>query len=378
MTAALLSLSGCFTGTFLAGQPCADDLDCGPNLSCDEGRCAGATAGPATTSTSDPTTSTTAEPTTSSTTTTAESTSTTAEPTTSTTTAEPSTTDASTTDASTTDASTTGSTCGVGRCEMIDVLIVLDNSPSMSGKGNTLLSIIVAYAEILFPLLGEACSVHIGAITTNVFANNQPPCDQLGALNRGEDGEPCPFAEGKPYATTADLKDVPSFNCLLTVGAQGDPNERPIDTVYQSFGAALNNDCNGGFHREGALLLILLATDEDDGEKNDLQGHEGSDIILPNLWTSAISVAKGGNKNLYIAAVLGDADQEATACPWDPLAGPDGTGASPAPTLRAAIEKLPPQNRVIGSICDPEPDPKNYYPLFDEANQEIRALCDLP
>jgi hypothetical protein len=225
-------------------------------------------------------------------------------------------------------------------------------------------------------MLKEACSVHIGTITTNVFANNQPPCDQLGALNRGEDGEPCPFAEGKPYATSADLNDIPAFNCLLTVGAQGNPDERPLDAVYQTFGASLNNGCNGGFHREGSFLIVLIATDEDDGEKGDPQGHKGSDIILPSLWTGALSVAKDGHPNLYIAAVLGDEDQAATACPWDPLAPPDGAGASPSPTLRSAIEQLPAENRVIGSICDPEPQPGNYYALFEEATQEIRALCD--
>ena len=35
--------AACFSGTFLAGQPCSSDADCGPELRCEEGRCGGAT-----------------------------------------------------------------------------------------------------------------------------------------------------------------------------------------------------------------------------------------------------------------------------------------------------------------------------------------------
>ena len=375
-TAALVALPGCFTGNFLAGQPCQVDAECGPNLACEDGRCAGATAGDpsgsstTTTATTSTTSTTTTDPTTS--TTLPETTldpSTSIEPTT--TAADPTTEITSTT----VDPSTTGPACGVGTCEMIDVLIVLDNSPSMGSKYETLLSIIVAYGDVLFPLLKDACSVHIGTVTTNVFAKNVPPCDLLGALVRTDGGEPCPFAEGFPYATSADLNNLPAFNCLLTVGSQGDPDERPMDAVYQGFGAPLNSFCNGGFHREGSFLIVLLATDEDDGEKGDAQGHKGSTILPANIWAGAIGVAKGGVENLYVGAVLGDPDPNDTACPWDPLAGADGSGASPAPILRGAIESLPPGNHAIGSICNPEPLPTDYYSFFEEVAAEVKSLC---
>ena len=56
-----LVLGACFTGGFLAGQPCMSDADCGPSLNCDGGFCGGASAG----QTGAPeTTSTTVEPTT--------------------------------------------------------------------------------------------------------------------------------------------------------------------------------------------------------------------------------------------------------------------------------------------------------------------------
>jgi hypothetical protein len=374
MTAALLSLSGCFTGTFLAGQPCADDLDCGPNLRCEEGRCAGATAGDPTSSTSaDPTTSTTAAE---STTTAAEST-TTAEPTTSTS-SDPTTSTTAESTTSTTDPSTTGPSCGVGGCEMIDVLIVLDNSPSMSSKFDTMLSLVVGFGEVLFPLLKQFCSVHLGTITSNVFKNNVAPCDQIGAMVRAEGGGPCPFAEGKPYATSADLNNLPAFNCILTTGAQGDPNERIYDSIYKSFGD-LDLLCNGGFHRPGAFLVVLIATDEDDGEGDDPQGHKGSDELPHAIWANTLALLKDTNldslDNLYIAAVLGDEDQDSSACPWSPLEGSDGQGASPAPFLRAFLEKFPAENRVIGSLCNPDPDPSDFTPMFDEAVKEIKSLC---
>jgi hypothetical protein len=263
---------------------------------------------------------------------------------------------------------------------MIDVLIVLDNSPSMSSKLDTLLSIIVAYGEVLFPHAQSrpARCTSAPSPATSSSQQRQPPCDQIGAMVRAEGGGPCPFAEGKPYATSADLNNLPAFNCILTTGAQGDPNERIYDSIYKSFGD-LDLLCNGGFHRPGALLVVLIATDEDDGEGDDPQGHKGSDELPHAIWANTLALLKDTNldslDNLYIAAVLGDEDQDSSACPWSPLEGSDGQGASPAPFLRAFLEKFPAENRVIGSLCNPDPDPSDFTPMFDEAVKEIKSLC---
>jgi hypothetical protein len=66
---------------------------------------------------------------------------------------------------------------------MIDVLIVLDNSPSMASKLHTLLSIVVAYGEVLFPHAESrpARSTSAPSPPTSSSQQRQPPCDQLGA-----------------------------------------------------------------------------------------------------------------------------------------------------------------------------------------------------
>lgn len=380
-----LPLLGCFTGNFLAGQPCMNDSDCGPNLRCEEGRCGGATASAGEVSTS-ATTMTTMSPTTSSAGTSSPVTSSASEATggsggtTSTTgVVTTATTSAAMTSSSTTGDATTGAGCGIGRCEMIDVLLILDDSPSMASKQTALYAMLQGIADFIFPLLEEACSVHIGLITTDEYAKNPEECRVLGALTRGPDGQPCPFVEGNVYATKPDLADPPSFNCAIAVGAEGDPNERPYDALYRSLVASLNDNCNQGFHRDGALLIVILATDEDDGDKDDPQGHPGSTLVPTDQWLGALELLKaGGLDNLYIAAVLGDENPMATECPWMPLDGVDGSGASPAPVLRSFLAQFPAEQRVVGSICKPMAVPGDYVPMWDELVGEVRDFCGAP
>lgn len=371
-----LALGACFTGGFLAGQPCMSDADCGPSLRCTDGVCGGATAGPEPTTT----TTTTGEPTTTTTTippTTDTSGTSTGAPTTSTT--EPATTEpaASTSTegpTTTSEGSTTGGGCGLGRCKDIDMLLVIDNSPSMNGKGPILLSAMLAFSEVVTASLQQACSLHFGVITTDAYQQNPTGCRKLGALVRANsDGEPCNFTEGLPYATLPDLETPINLSCMFSVGAGGSGDEKPFDALFASFKPEQNVDCNAGFHRPGAILLVLLATDEDDDDK-DAQGNSGSDDLLPSLWQSTLSALKNGGDDLYVLGLLGDEDPNTTACPWDPLAGPDGTGAESAPILRKFIQSFPEDRHTIDSLCR-MPDPAEFTAMAKEIQNELVAAC---
>ncbi len=378
-----VALGGCFGGAFLAGQPCLADADCGPKLRCEVGRCGGV-RGETTGTTSDagPTTETTATPTEelplpTTDLTTGDGSSTTApvEPSTGTTTSPSQTTGEAPGTSSTGDDpdTTTGPSCGLGQCSNIDILFVIDNSRSMSGKGDTYAALMLSAIDTLFPVFDTLCSVHLGFITTDEYANNPEECRKLGALVQADtDGNPCVYHEGHPYATLADFNDLPAIACAAVVGTDGDSNERQIDAILASF--LLNDQCNGGFHRPDATLVVILLTDEDDGSP-DPQGHSGSDNIPPNFWPNAVQVAKK-DQAFYFGAVLGDVDQEATACPWQPLVGADGSGASPAPGLRTFLTALGPAKHAVASICQPEPDPENFVPFMSEVLTDLGTICD--
>ncbi len=357
-----LAPAACFTGGFLAGQPCASDADCGPSLRCELGVCGGPSgeASSSSSSTSDAPTGTSTSATSTSGVTSGG-------------TSSGSSTSPSTGSSSSGDA-TTGATCGLGRCKDLDLLFVVDNSPSMGTKGQVLLAAVLAFGNVLTPTLREACSIHLGLVTTDDYLYNPPGCQTLGALVQADTaGNPCVFAEGLPYATEADLENPANLACLFGVGTDGSGDERPMDAVFSIFKASLNQGCNAGFHRKDAILAVVIATDEDDDD-NDQQGHDGSTDFDEAFWPSVLTNFKGGVEDLYVLGLLGDPDQQTTSCPWMPAAGADGLGAEAAPNLRGFIESFPPEHQEVGSLCR-APDPVVYEPLMQKILADLQAIC---
>lgn len=365
----LVGLGACFTGGFLMGQPCTSDADCGPSLACEGGFCGGP-AGTEPSTTQAPTTdpSTTQVPTTGPGTSTGDGVSTS---TGTTAVVDPSTT------TGTTDDSSTGPTCGYGRCTDIDLVVVVDNSPSMIDKSNTLLSALLSFQKYIEPEITQACSVHLGVTTTDTaYQYNPPECQKAGALVQVDyDGNACVTDEGHPYATLSDLDDLAPLLCLIRVGAQGAVDERPIEVMFELFNSTNNNPdkCNEGFIRTDAQMVIVLATDEDDDDF-DAQGNNGS-IQPPTIWHDGL-VALKDEKDLLMIGLLGDDDQAATACPWDPLAPPDGAGAEASPKLKEFLATFPPEHAVVGSLCQPE-DPGVYDALMMDVQAKLRAMCEV-
>lgn len=358
-----LALGACFTGGFLAGQPCASDGDCGPMLRCVDGVCGGKTTDPTTgppATTADPTTTTGQPDTTTGGSTTGA--------TTTTETTAPLTTGP---DPSTSTDATTGPACGIGRCKDIDLLMVIDDSPSMGNKTSTLLAALIAFGDTIVPALQDACSVHIGMTTTGKYAQNPPECQLYGALVRADsNGNQCQFTEGHPYATLPDLASPMSLVCPISVGSGGDADEAPIDAMLGAFKAEVNNGCNDGFLRPESFLTLVLVTDEDDDD-DDAQGHSGSNDLLENLWYGAFTTLKGGVDDMYMVGLLGDDIQ---ACTWLPNVGDDGFGVEPTPHLRQFIESFPADHYALDTLCK-TPDSAVYAELMKEVLTEIYAAC---
>jgi hypothetical protein len=366
----VLGLGACFTGGFLAGQPCQSDADCGPSLACDGGFCGGTSgAGTSTTAPVTTGTSTTTVPTT-----TGSETSTGGDTTTTggtTTTGDP------TTGPVTTDDSTTGPTCGLGRCADLDLVVVVDNSPSMGDKANTLLAALLSFEKYVAPEITQACSIHMGVTTTDLaYQFNPPECQLPGALVQVDfDGNVCETVEGTPYATLADLDELASLLCLIRVGAQGSNDERPIESMLEVFNPNVNDldQCNKGFVRKDTPMVMIIAADEDDDD-NDAQGNSGSNIPT-SLWHDSLTTLKP-EEDLLMIGLLGDDDQMTTMCPWMPLADADGSGAEASPALQSFFASFPPDHSVVGSLCQP-PDAGIYDALMMEVRDKLRIMCEV-
>jgi hypothetical protein len=186
-----------------------------------------------------------------------------------------------------------------------------------------------------FKDLPMGCPVTLGAGKTN------DPLDN-----------PCNFASGEAYMTDAEPDLEVAFTCAAKVGAGGDGNERPMEAMTESIGPLVApGECNEGFLRDDAILVVTFITDEED------MGSMGS----PATWKQALLDAKYGNEDaIVMLGLLGDADVPGGVC---------SDQADPAPLLRQFAESF--TNGQWGSVCEPD-----YTPFFVEAVDTIDFACD--
>ncbi len=178
----------------------------------------------------------------------------------------------------------------------LDILFLIDNSPSMASKQTVLVRNFPEMMSRLQQLPGGLPEVHIGVVSSDMGAGTQPAGSNwrfLGdrGLLWGNDPSPgaiatvaggtangCgldpgarwiediwrPDGSGRERNYTGELTDV--FACLANaVGVNGSPYPHPL----QALRVALNpqagiNEANIGFLRPNAYLAIVLIADEDD------------------------------------------------------------------------------------------------------------------
>lgn len=189
-------------------------------------------------------------------------------------------------------------------CLKVDLLFVVDNSSSMKDEQDNLVASFPGFVQEIQQQLVDAESLHIGVVSTDKYEGNENPCDGvLGGLVTQTDGsnssnQYCgPFVSGKRYMTEQD--DLATrFACAAQVGTSGDSNEKPLQAALRALGPDLAQpgQCNEGFVREDALLVLVVITDEEeDGSSGD-----------PPDWFNELVALKGGiETNIVTLALIG-------------------------------------------------------------------------
>jgi hypothetical protein len=160
----------------------------------------------------------------------------------------------------------------------IDILFMIDNSPSMEQEQNNLGRNFPAFIDELKKIPGGLPSVHIGVISSDLGAGSTALAGGCGRVtgdrgvlqvkaNCGITGAD-KFLKSEPNGTanptvnfTGDLGTV--FSCMAKLGVTGCGYEHQLQSTRFALYESITPD-NKGFLRENAFLAIIFITDEDD------------------------------------------------------------------------------------------------------------------
>jgi hypothetical protein len=312
---------------------------------------------------------------------------------------------------------------GIG-CSAVDFLFVIDNSGSMADEQQALIDSVPAFVTSIQERLPPGSgSFHIMVVDVDAWvyagcedgcqraadceAMNQGTCDcgypcalrtlctaggtqggdyvcgvsqpaecedVMGAgivRPRGRDSSDraCNFATGRRYMNNLEPDLHTAFECAARVGTNSSVGEKPMESMVEAIaGTGAVAECNAGFLRDDAVLVITVITDEDDNgpHAGDLEGDSKG---TPHEWFEAIVAAKGGNEKAIVAlGLIGDTDQPNPICqPLDPYTY---EGAEPAPRIRQFVEMFGPRGKVASVCAD------SYQSFFMQTVETIGMACD--
>jgi len=168
--------------------------------------------------------------------------------------------------------------------QKLDILFVIDDSDSMEANQAEVQRQLYVFMDELRQSGGIDQSMHVGVISTSVYVFPEAPLphDKFCGVKPFEGENYCP--EGGrllPLATSAHEQSrrilrsdregfMEDFQRRINRGISGSPQETPFEAVRMALLSEevakkpLSEGGNAGFLREGARLLIVVLTDEDD------------------------------------------------------------------------------------------------------------------
>lgn len=248
-------------------------------------------------------------------------------------------------------------------CRKVDFLFIVDNSGSMSAQQAQLLASFPGFITAMQDALaGVVDSYHVGVLTSDNYNGNAPGCTTIGDLvtqtsGFGALGQVCtPFDDGGRFATENDDLEE-KFPCMAQVGTSGSPIEQPVTALIASFDPAKRGagDCNEGFLRDDAILVVVIVTDDPPMAPDFDDAHPSTDTTH---WYDDVIAAKNDDPEALV--VIG-------FIPWNDLSCIFG---GESPNLIGFIDSFGKQG-VKASICEPD-----FGPIFASTIETIVTTCE--
>lgn len=165
--------------------------------------------------------------------------------------------------------------------QKLDILFVIDNSNSMREEQEAVARELTAFVDEIKKAGGVRQDFNVGVITTSVYQHSSQNGvvffreypTQSGRLqpvpDRSADGGVTLGTGTQRVLTGEDPDLVDKFSRLVQQGVAGSGQETPFEAVRLALLSdlikkPLAEGGNGGFLRDGARLLVVVLTDEDD------------------------------------------------------------------------------------------------------------------
>ena len=282
---------------------------------------------------------------------------------------------------------TTGATGGDSGtdegCEKVDFVFVIDSSPSMADEQVALLASFPGFITAIEDTLGLN-DFQVMVLDAGALAG--AGCEGTLGAGRISDslGNDCGLVGGNRYATQAQPDLTAAFTCMASRGQVGPSNEETMNSLQAGIGALdAPGQCNEGFVRDDAVLVITLITDEEDSTADinpaplwdgtcEPADDDPNSVGDPQSWFDAVVAEKNGDPSaVVVLSLIGDCDVggSCTGIVFDPLNPTASTGAEPSPRLREFTGKF--QYGSTGPVCAPD-----YAPFFTDAVSVISSACD--
>jgi hypothetical protein len=257
-----------------------------------------------------------------------------------------------------------------GGCDKVDFLYVVDNSASMVDKQENLARSFLGFSRIVSTTLGTN-DHHVMVIDTdannvgdvlNGYDSNGGGDECVGALGAGRriggEGEDCEVDGDQRFLLDEQEDLAGTFACLARVGIFGNVEELAMDAMLRATSAVINDidDCNAGFLRDDAVLVVTLITDEEDTQSR------GD----PEYWKRQLLRVKGGNEAALVMLGLIADNHIPGGLPGGPC---DEFSGSASPRLEQFVRSF--ELGAIGSVCAPD-----YSVFFADAVRSIDTACD--
>ena len=242
---------------------------------------------------------------------------------------------------------------GIQQCREVDVLFVIDDSPTMAAYQGNLVSNYDVFVDGLQDAIDTIEMMHVGVVTASYYPEAARGCDVLGGLitqtagPNSSNSECGPFSSGN-FLTDRDNLDL-HFPCIAKVGNGGTDLDTPMGAALAAISPPLTDpgQCNEGFFNPGALLVLVIVTDT-------YPNMIGVMDLDPYFVGTSIAEAAGGFDDVVVVLI---ASTEDSPC-QNPL----------APALEDFAGLF--DHSFSGGICE-----KDYSDLFGPAIDVVKGAC---